>query len=191
MDQLYRVTFLQWTSWHAVHSSSDFSRRLPIPIKQRLIYLQMPRGMSRVHLNVKYLDRWQSVCTECTDSKSMNTWWEWRNLTYKAHYTLGSMHFGGVLVALKACLGWNVTSIMSRSLSKLASYNSTNIILDWMVDFRCARTSIRGQEEPSRASCSIAMNTWAVSQYPTLCDANLECARTSMIWQQKLQLCYK
>jgi len=80
---------------------------------------------------------------------------------------------------------------MSHSLWMLASYKSKNIILDWIVCFSCARTAIRGQETPGRESCSWAMNTWSVSQYPTLCNADLESARTSIICQQKLQLCYK
>jgi len=191
MVELYRATFLQQTSWHGADSSRHFSDRLHIPIRHRLIYQQRLSGMSCLHLNVKCLDRWQSVCTSSTDSKSKNTWWEWRKLKYTVHYRLGYMRFGGVFVAREACLGWNDAFIMSRSLSKLASYKSKNIILDWMVDISCARNSIRGQEIPGRESCSLAMNTWAVSQYPTQCDADLEPARTSMICQQKLQLCYK
>jgi hypothetical protein len=128
--------------------------------------------MSCLHLNVKFLDWWWSVCTASTDSKSKNIWWEWS-------------------VAIEACLGWYEASIMSRSLSTLTSYKSKNIILDWMGDFGCARTSIRGQETLSRERCSIARNIWAVSQYPTHCNADLESARTSMICQDKLQLCYK
>jgi len=147
--------------------------------------------MSRLHLKVKCLDWLQSVCTASTDSKSKKTWWEWRKLTYKVHYTMGYMCFGGVFVALEVYLGLNDTSRISCSLSKLASYKSKNIILDWMVDFSWARTSIRGQEIPGRESCSFAMNTWAVPQYLTLCDADLDCAQTSMISQKKLQLHYK
>jgi len=101
------------------------------------------------------------------------------------------MLFGGVFVTLKACLGRNDTSIMIRSMSSLATYKSKNIILDWMVDFSCARTAIKDQELLGRESCRWAMNTWAVTQYSTLCDADLESAQTSMICQQKQHLCYK
>jgi hypothetical protein len=127
--------------------------------------------MSRLHRNVKCHDWWQSVCTTSNVSKSKKTWWEWS-------------------AALEACLGRNDTSIMSRSLSKLATYKSKNIILDWIGDCSCARTSIRGEETPGRVRCSLALNSWAVSQYLTLCNEDLVSAWTSMISQQKLQLCY-
>jgi len=55
----------------------------------------------------------------------------------------------------------------------------------------CARTSIKGQVILGCESSSLAMNAWAMSQYPAHCDAALRCARTSMIGQQKLQLCYQ
>jgi len=98
----------------------------------------------------------------------------------KVHYRLGYRHWGGVFVAVEVCLGRNDTSIMSRSLSMLASQISKTIILDWMVDFSCARTSIRGHEIPGRKCCSLTMNTWPMSQYPTLCEVDHKCVRTSM-----------
>jgi len=149
----------------------------------------MRSGMSRLHLKVKCIDR--SVCTASTDSKSTKTWWEWSKLQYKVHYGLGYMRIGGLFVALEVCLGWNDTSILSCSLSELASYKSKNLILDWIADLSCARTLIMGQEIPGSESCSLAMNIWAVSQSPTLWDGDLRCARTSMKCQQKLRLCYE
>jgi hypothetical protein len=171
MVWLYTANFLQRTCWHGADSWRCCSGGLYIPIKYRLIYQQRPSGMSCLHLNVKHLDWWQSLSTASTDSKSKITWWEW-------------------IVTLEACLGRNDTSIMNCSLSKLASYRLKNIILHCMGDFSCARTSIRGQETPGRERSSGAINTWAVSQYPILCDADLESARTSMTCQEMLQLCY-
>jgi hypothetical protein len=75
------------------------------------------------------------------------------------HYRLGYMSFSCVLVAVEVCLGRNNTSIMRCGLSKQALYKSKNIILDWMVDFSHARTSIRGEEIPGRESCSLKINT--------------------------------
>jgi len=152
--QLYRATFLQWTTWHRADSWRHFSGGLHITINHRLIDQQRSSGISRLHLNMMCLEWWQSVCTESTDWKSKKTWWEWRKLTYTVHYKLGYRRFSGIFVALELCLGWNNTSIMSCSLPKLASYKSKNIIWDWMVDFSCTRTSIRGQEIPGGASCS-------------------------------------
>jgi len=100
------------------------------------------------------------------------------------------MHFGGLFVAVVVCLGWNDTFLMSRSLSKLASYNSKNLNLHSIADLSCARTSIMGQQLPSRASCSLAMNTGTMSQHRTVWDADLRCAQQSAIRQPKLQLCY-
>jgi len=151
----------------------------------------MLSGMSRLHLKAKCLDGWQFVCTVSTDSKSKKTWWEWSKLESKVHYRLGYMCFSGVFVTLEACLGRNDTSIMSRSLSMLASYKSKNVILDCIADLSCARTSIIGQEIPGSESCSLAMNTSAMSQSLTLWDADLRCAWTSLICQQKLWLCYE
>jgi len=85
--------------------------------------------MSRLHLKVKCLDWF--VCTVSTNSKSKKTWWEWS----KQNYTKCTMYckyisFGGVFVALEEWLGWNDTSIMTHSLSKLASYISKKFMLD-------------------------------------------------------------
>jgi len=165
-----------------------FSDCLDIPIKHRLIYQQRASGMSRLHLDMMCLDRWQSVCSASTNSMSKRTWWERRKLKHTVHFRLGYTGFGGVFLALEACLGWNNSFIISRSMSRLASYKSKNDILDLMADLSYARTEIRGQIIPSCASCSLAMNTSAVSLYPTLRNADLRCARTSMIFQRKLQL---
>ena len=75
------------------------------------------------------------------------------------HYRLEYRWFGGVFIALEVCLGRNDTSIMSHHLSKFAAYHSKNVILDWMADLSCARTSIRGQEIPGSRSWSLAMKT--------------------------------
>jgi len=101
------------------------------------------------------------------------------------------MRFTGLLVALEACLGWNDTSIMTRSLSKLASYISKKLILDRIKDLSCAWCSIIGQENPSSESCIWAKNTQALSELLTLWDVDQRCARTSMICQQTLRLCHK
>jgi hypothetical protein len=81
------------------------------------------------------------------------------------------MLFGDVFVALKAYLGQNNTSISSSSSSMLASYKSKNLIPDWIADLSCTRCSFRGQEIPCSKRCSFVMNTWAVPQYWTLCEA--------------------
>jgi len=130
--------------------------------------------MSRLHLNVKSLDWWQSECTESTDSMLKKTWWVWRKVKYTVHNRLGHIPIHGVFVALEACLGRNDISILSRSLPKLASYKYKDLTLDWIADYSCARTSIIGQEIPGSESCSFGMNTCAVSQYPTHWDADLE-----------------
>jgi len=160
-------------------------------MKHSLIYQQRPSGMCRLHLHVMHSDRWHSVSTVTTDPKSKKAWSGWRKLKYKGHYRQGYMCFGGVFVTLEACLGRNAISIMSRSLSTLALYKSKNLILDWMADLSCARTSIRGQELHGSKSFSLATNTWALFQDLSLCDADLRCTRTPMISQQTLQLCYK
>jgi hypothetical protein len=183
MVELYRVTFLQRTSWHRADSSRHFSGGLHIRINHRLIYLQRLRGMSRPHQNVKCLDRWQSVCTASTDSKSKNTRWEWWKLKNTEHYRLGNRQFSGVFVAIEVFLGRNNTSILNCSFSKMTSYKSKNIILDWIVYCCCARTSIRGHEIPASARCCFALNLQAVSQYPTHCNADVESSQTSMIRQ--------
>jgi len=109
----------------------------------------------------------------------------------------GALQTGIHAIQWHICRSWvvpggrNDTSIISRILWKFAFYKSKNISLDWMVDFSCARTSIRGQEIPGRESCSLAMKTGAMFQCPTLCDSDLECAQSSMICQQTLQLCSK
>jgi len=136
--------------------------------------------MSCLHLNVKCLHRWQSVCTASTDSKSKKTRWEWRKPKYKVHNRLGYRCFGGIFAALEACQGRNDTSIMCRSLSMLPSYRSKNLIVDWIADLSCARTSIRDLEIPGCKSCHLTMNTWAMSQYLTPWDADLRFALTSV-----------
>ena len=72
-----------------------------------------------------------------------------------------------------------------------ASYKSKNIILDWIADLSCARSSIIAQEIPVSESCSLAMNTWVLSQSLTLWDVDLMCAWTSIVSRQTLRLCYK
>jgi hypothetical protein len=47
------------------------------------------------------------------------------------------MCFGTLFVALEAGLGWIDQTIMSRSLSKLASYISKKLILDRIEDLSC------------------------------------------------------
>ena len=142
--------------------------------------------MSCLHLSVMCLDRYRSVCTVSTDPTSKKTWWERRILSYKVHCRPGDMRFGGGNVTLEGCLGRTDKSINCRSLSKWASYKSMNLILNWMADLSCARASIKGQELPGSASYSLAMKTWAMSQYSTLWDADLRCARTSIICQQNV-----
>jgi len=129
--------------------------------------------MRRLHLNVNCLDKWQSVGTVSNDSKLKIMWWEWSKLKGKVHYGLRYMHSDGFFVGLEMCLRCNYTSILSRNLSKLASYKSKNIILDWIADLSFAWTSIKGQENPVSESCSLAMNIQVMSQYPILQDAEL------------------
>jgi len=166
-----RASFLQQTSWYGGDCSRHFCGDLHIPIKHRFIKYQRQCGMSRLHLNMKCLDRWQSVCTVYTDSKSKKRWWEWSKLQYNVHYRVAFMHFVGLFVTLEACLGWNDTVIMSCSLSKLASYKSKNLNLDWIADLSCIWTSIKGWEMSGSESYSLAMNTRAMSPYLTLLDA--------------------
>jgi len=146
--------------------------------------------MSRLHYHGKCLDWRRSACTASTDSKSKKTWWDWTTQTHYVHCQLGYIPFSGDLVALVGCLGRNDTSIMSHSLSKLASYKAKNLILDWIANLSLARTWNVGQEVHGSVTVSLALNIRAVSQYPTLHNADLRCARTSMICQQMLQLCY-
>ena len=83
-----------------------------------------------------------------------------------------------------------ITSIMTCSLSKLASYISTKLILDRIADLCCEWSSSIGHENLSRERSIRAKNTQAMSQLPTLWDADQRYARTSMICQQMLRLCH-
>jgi len=58
-----------------------------------------------------------------------------------------------------------VTSIMTRSLSKLASYISKKLILDRIEDLSCEWSSIIGQENHGSESGIGAKNTQAMSQF--------------------------
>jgi len=145
--------------------------------------------MSRLHLNVQCLERWQSVCTASTDSKPKKTFMRMKQTKIKRALWSGEHALRRLIVAVEACLTWNETFIMSCSLPKLSSLKSKNVIRDWIADLSCAWTSIIGQNLPSSERCSFAMNTQAVSQSPTLWDAYLRCARTTMIFLHKLQLC--
>jgi len=147
--------------------------------------------MSRLYLNVMCHEKWQSVYTASTDSQSNETQWEWRQPKYSTHYRLQYMHCVGIVVTLEACLGQNDTSTMCHSLSKLALFKSNNLILEWMADHSGARTSIIGQEIPGSESCSLAINTGAMSRYPTVCDAYQRGVRTLMVSHQTLRLCYE
>jgi len=124
--------------------------------------------MSHLHLTVKCLARWQDVCTASTESKSKKTWWEWCKLIYNVQYGMEYMHIGGLFVTLEECLGRNDTSIISGSLSMLASYKSKNLILHWIAYHTCSWTWILGQEIPVSEGCSCALNTQAMSPYLTL-----------------------
>jgi hypothetical protein len=62
------------------------------------------------------------------------------------------MHFGGFFVALEACLDWNDTSIMTRSVSMITSYISKKLILDGIADLSYSRSSITGKENRSSKS---------------------------------------
>jgi hypothetical protein len=61
-------------------------------------------------------------------------------------------------------------------LAEVGFKKSKNIIRDWIVEFSCTRTSIRVEDIPGRESCSLARNSRAMTQYLTLCDADLESA---------------
>ena len=88
------------------------------------------------------------------------------------------------------CAGM-IPSIMTGSLSKLASYISKKLILERFEDLSWEWSSIIGRENPSSGSGIWAKNTRAMSQLPTLWDADQRCARTSMICQQKLRICHE
>jgi len=147
--------------------------------------------MRYLHHNVKFLDRRNSVCTASTNARLQRTWHKWNIQQYTAHYGVVHMCFSGLFVALEVGLGWNDTCTLSCSLSQLASCKSKDLVLHWIADLSCAWTSITGPAIPSSESCSLAMNTRASSQYPTLWDADLRCVQTYMICMQKLRLCHK
>jgi len=174
MVKLYRATILQWASWHRGDSPKHFSGGLHNLIKHTFIDSYRPSGMSHLHRNMKCLDRWHSACTASTDSKSRKTWSAWTQLTCEVNHRLGYLCFGCVFVALEPSLGRNDTSIMSYTLSNWASYTFKNLILVWIPDHSCARPSIIGQQILGSESCSLAMNTRAMSHYPTLWDADVE-----------------
>lgn len=85
----------------------------------------------------------------------------------------------------------NATFIISHNLPKLASYKSKKVILGWIADMSCTWTSIIGQDITSSESCTIPSNSRAVFRMPTLCDAHLMCARTTMIFLPMLQPCHE
>ena len=151
--------------------------------------------MSHLHLNVQCLERWQSVCTASTDSKSKKTWWEWSKLKYKVRYEVGNLCFGGVLSQLRRTWPGMRHSQWVASLPKLTSLKSKHVILDWIADLSCAWTSIIrqiiGQDIPSSERSSFTMNTRAMSQTPRPGHADLRCARTTMIFLHKLQCCHE
>ena len=101
------------------------------------------------------------------------------------------MRFSGLFVALEAYLGWNDNIHNNLQLVKLASYISKKLILDRIDDLSCDWSLIIGQQNTGSKSGIWAKNTRAMSQLPTLWDANQRYARTSMISQQKLWLCHE
>jgi len=88
-------------------------------------------------------------------------------------------------------LGRNDISIKNCSFSQLASYNSKDPNLSRIADPECAWTSLRGQEIPSSNSCSLSLNTGDLPHHLILCDADLMCVWTFVIYKQKLQHCHK
>jgi len=85
-----------------------------------------------------------------TDSKPKKTWWEWSELNWKVHYGLGYVLFRGLLLLLRQAWAGMMHLLMSRSLSKLASVKSKNVILDMIADLSCAWTSIIGQDTSAK-----------------------------------------
>jgi hypothetical protein len=59
MIQWYRVTFLQWRSWHEADNSRQFSSSLHIPIKHKFINWPRLSGTCCLHLNMKGLENIQ------------------------------------------------------------------------------------------------------------------------------------
>jgi len=146
--------------------------------------------MSHLHLKLKCLNR--SVYTVSTNSKLKKTRWEWSKLKYTKCTTYYKyIRLGGSLVTLKIFLGWNAIFIMTHSLSKLASYTSKKLILNWIKYLSCPWSSMIGQENPRTASNICAKITRAMSQLLTLWDMHQRFTRTLIICQQMLRHCYE
>jgi len=74
--------------------------------------------MNHQHLNVRFLDQRQLVYAAWNDSKSKNTWCEYRKHHYKVHYGIGYICFGGLFVALRQAWAgmicqWSITACQS------------------------------------------------------------------------------
>ena len=79
--------------WHGCDSSKNFIGGLPFLTEHRSIYRYRPSGMSHLHLNMKFPDKWYYVCTSSTDSMAKKTWWEWGKLEYILQWWLGYLRF--------------------------------------------------------------------------------------------------
>lgn len=116
-------------SQHVAASWRHWRGSLHLPIKFRFKYQQRLSRITCLHRNIQWLNRWLCGCTAFTDSKLKIIRCQSSNLKYNVHYMLGYMRLSGLFGAPEASLGWNYTSIMSGSLSKLASYKPQNLIL--------------------------------------------------------------
>ena len=140
--------------------------------------------------------RWSVLNDLCALSPLIQSWREHdeNESNYNIQSTLRSASICpsvGYLSHLRCAWARTIQSIMTCSLSMLASYISKKLILDRIEDLSCAWSSIIGKENPNGESTIWVQTTRAVSQLPTQRDANRKCARTGMICLQKLRLCHE
>jgi len=79
---------------------------------------------------------------------------------------------------------------MICGLSKLAQYNSKNIIKDWIAELGHACTSISVEELRGSNSCRWAVNTLLMSHHLTPRDAILRIATTTILCPQSQWICH-
>jgi len=149
----------------------------------------MPSGISRLHQNVKQLE---DICVHYFDWFEVKEDMMRMNQTKIYYVLLNWIHpLWSLICSSEECQGWNNTSKMNHSFSKLPPHDSKNIILDRNADVRCAWSSIIGQWIPSNECCSLAINTQAMSDHLTHCNVDLRCAWTFTKCHHMLQLCHK